>query len=461
MSPEITSPSPSRASLSALAVESLIHGDQLGEILERDQLCAVYQPLVELATREVAGYEALIRGPAGSALERPDKLFGAARAAGRLGELDWACRAAAIRGALRVGLPSPLRLFINVEPEVLGTACPQRHREAWARAGELDLVIEITERALTARPADLLHSLEDFRDRGWSIALDDVGADSRSLALMELLRPDVVKLELRLIHARPDREIAEIVAAVNAYAERTGAVVLAEGIESAEHLATARSLGASHGQGWRFGRPGPLQADLTEGERVVPGAKSGATAAVSTPFEAVCRVRPVRQATKPLLLEMSWHLERQALALGETAIILSVFQTSERFTPATRKRYAVLAEHLAFVAALGIGMEAEPAAGVRGATLADDDALKDEWSVVVLAPHFAGALVAIDLGDTGPDRQRRFEYAVTYDRNLVTTAVGSLMRRVTPLASADHSTACSLPSPPHSVWKAPGRSVRM
>jgi len=93
-----------------------------------------------------------------------------------------------------------------------------------------------------------------------------------------------------------------------------------------------------------------------------------------------------------------------------------------------------LAEHLAFVAALGIGMEAEPAPGVRGATLADDDALTDEWSVVLLAPHFAAALVAVDLGDTGPDDDRRFDYAITYDRSLVTIAAGTLMRRVTPLA---------------------------
>lgn len=62
------------------------------------------------------------------------------------------------------------------------------------------------------------------------------------------------------------------------------------------------------------------------------------------------------------------------------------------------------------------------------------EALKDEWSVVVLAPHFAGALVAVDLGDTGPDDERRFDFALTYDRDLVMDAASSLMRRVQPLA---------------------------
>ncbi|CAA9504521.1 MAG: diguanylate cyclase/phosphodiesterase (GGDEF & EAL domains) with PAS/PAC sensor(s) [uncultured Solirubrobacteraceae bacterium] len=406
----------------------------LDEILAGDTLRSVYQPLVELDTGEVVGYEALARGPEGTPFERPDRLFAAARSEGRLGELDWACRAAAVRGALEGGLPAPLRLFVNMEPEALGVPCPEHLRDLWARASELDVVVEVTERALTSRPADLLHSLEAFRELGWSVALDDVGADSRSLALMNLLHPDVIKLDLRLIHARPDQDIAEIVTAVNAYAERTGAVVLAEGLETDEHLAAAHAVGATHGQGWRFGRPGPLPAVSGDAPRALPVVPRPARAAGTTPFEVVGQLLPIRRATKPLLLQMTWHLERQARELGETALLLSAFQTAERFTPRTRERYAVLAERLAFVAGFGVGLDAEPAPGVRGATLGEDDALKDEWSVVVIAPHFAGALVAVDLGDEGPDAERRFDYALTYDRDLVMTAASSLMRRVQPLA---------------------------
>ncbi|HEX8105002.1 MAG TPA: diguanylate cyclase [Solirubrobacteraceae bacterium] len=406
----------------------------LDAVLAGRGLRSVYQPLVELETGEVVGYEALVRGPEGTALERPDQLFAAARAAGRLGELDWACRAAAVAGALEARLPAPLRLFINVEPETLGEPCPPHLTEVWERASALDVVVEVTERALTQRPADLLHSLEFFRELGWSIALDDVGADSRSLALLSLLRPDVVKLDLRLIQVRPNEEIAEIVTAVNAYAERTGAVVLAEGVETDEHLAAARAVGATHAQGWRFGRPAPLPASIVSGARALPAVPRPARAAGTTPFEVVGQVLPVRRATKPLLLAMSHNLERQAGELGETAILVSAFQTAERFTPKTLQRYTELGARLGFVAGLGIGLSAEPAPGVRGATLADDDALADEWSVVVLAPHFAGALVAVDLGDQGPDDERRFDFAVTYDRDLVTTAAMSLMRRVLPLS---------------------------
>ena len=68
---------------------------------------------------------------------------------------------------------------------------------------ELRPVVEITERALAARPAELVHAVSELRERGIGMALDDVGADQRSLAFMPLLRPDVIKLDLQLIQSPP------------------------------------------------------------------------------------------------------------------------------------------------------------------------------------------------------------------------------------------------------------------
>src|SRR3712207_7120838 len=99
---------------------------------------------------------------------------------------------------------------------------------------------------------DALPIVARVRELGWSIALDDVGADPMSLAFMPLLRPDVVKLDLRLVQDEPGPAIAEIMNAVNAYAERSGARVLAEGIENDHHLRMAKALGATLGQGWLF-----------------------------------------------------------------------------------------------------------------------------------------------------------------------------------------------------------------
>jgi EAL domain-containing protein (putative c-di-GMP-specific phosphodiesterase class I) len=77
-------------------------------------------------------------------------------------------------------------------------------------------VLEITERALTDRPAELSRKVAEHRSAGRGIALDDIGADVRSLALLPLIEPDVIKLDLRLVQDRPSTDQAAIVSAVAA-----------------------------------------------------------------------------------------------------------------------------------------------------------------------------------------------------------------------------------------------------
>ena len=67
---------------------------------------------------------------------------------------------------------------------------------------------------------------------------------------------------------------------------------------------------------------------------------------------------------------------------------------------------------------------------MRGADLDPDEALRGEWDVAVVSPHFAGAFVARDLGDDGADGERRFDYFVTYERELVVAAARTLMERI-------------------------------
>ena len=393
---------------------------------------SVFQPIVELDTGRVVAYEALARGPEGP-LQRPDLLFAAARAAGRLAELDEICRTAAFRGAVEQGLLAPLTVFVNVEPEILDSA-PLDDLLAIADGApqELRIVMEITERALATRPAELLRTVERVRALGWSVAVDDVGADSMSLAFLPLLAPDVVKLDLRLVQERPGPAVAEIMNAVNAHAERTGAVLLAEGIETEEHLATARALGATLGQGWLFGRPGPgAAAGLVSGELALPG-PAAAAPIDGSPFGYLPATVLLRRSAKSLLIELSKQLEREAMRLGETCVVAATFQEARHFTPATIQRYRDLVERTGFVCALGEDLPEEPLPGIRGATLHGSDPVRGEWDVVVLGPHFSAALLARDLGDEGPDLQRTFEYALTYDRATVVRAAQALLTRVAP-----------------------------
>ncbi|MDQ3107728.1 MAG: hypothetical protein M3Q68_07995, partial [Actinomycetota bacterium] len=153
-----------------------------------------------------------------------------------------------------------------------------------------------------------------------------------------------------------------------------------------------------------------------------------------TPYELVAARRgPGRTATKELLLPISMNLEQRALDLGESPLVLSAFQDARHFTPATRIRYAKLVERCAMVATLGQAMPAEPVPGVRGGTLEAGGRLTGEWHVIVLGAHFAGALIAKDLGDLGPERGRRFAYHLVYDRELVIAAARRMLADVLPV----------------------------
>jgi DICT domain-containing protein len=151
-----------------------------------------------------------------------------------------------------------------------------------------------------------------------------------------------------------------------------------------------------------------------------------------TPFNLVADSRRVRRGDKRLLLALSRQLEAEAFTLGDEAVLLATFQEEQFFTERSRNRYVEISERAAFVGALGVGLDPKPAPGVRGSDLAINDPLRREWDVVVVGPHFAGAFVARDLGDDGPDADRRFDFFVTYDRSLVLEAARALMLKIVP-----------------------------
>jgi EAL domain-containing protein (putative c-di-GMP-specific phosphodiesterase class I) len=409
--------------------------DLLDHILLCGQVHSVFQPLVDLRDESIVGYEALARGPLG-ALASPDRLFDTARRLGRLQELDEMCRRTAIIEASAAGIAAPLTLFVNVEPEALDRASlAELLRLADATADGPQLVLEITERALAFQPAELLRSVQCLREAGWRIALDDVGADDSSLAFMALLRPDVVKLDIQLVQSRPDAAIAQIVSAVNAYSERSGCLLLAEGIETRQHLDVAKSLGAQVGQGWLFGRP---QAVISDQRNALSLRAPAAIPTYPSPFSCLPPRVALRQSTKPLLIEVSKHLERAAAQVGTTGVLLATFQHNDHFTRATAERYRHLANTVGFVGVLGQALTEEPATGVRGANLLAGDPVLQEWDVIVLGPHFAAALLARDLRQGTSERKRTFEFALTYDREIVEHAARSAMSRIQRSPAAAH-----------------------
>ncbi len=389
-------------------------------------LRTVFQPVVDLSTGATVGFEALVRGPDGP-LREPEALFAAARASDRLAELDAACGAVAVRSAAEQGIFSPLTLFVNTVSEVLDHAAVDvLVAAAGASPERLRIVLEVTERSLAARPARLFAVVERLRAVGWGIALDDVGADSLSLALVHLLRPDVIKLDLAVVGARDEMARAEVVSAVGAYAARSGAAVLAEGVETSGDMTVARTLGATLGQGFLLGRPQTRPSvDIRTAVLHLPPTVLQATDL--SPFSCLPAGTVVQQGAKPLLLELSRHLEAQAGRLGAACVVAATFQSAQFFTGRTQRRYARLAEQVGFVCALGEGLAEQPVPGVWGADLAPNDPVRGEWDVAVVGPHFTAALLAREVGEPGSDRV--FEFAMTYAPDVVAAAARAIVSR--------------------------------
>ncbi|WP_143556740.1 sensor domain-containing phosphodiesterase [Sanguibacter antarcticus] len=401
----------------------------LAAVITEGWLHCVYQTFVDLDSGHVVAHEALLRGPARTRWASPLFLLDAARADGLLVDLEQASLRASVADASRLSDGRPITLFVNVEPTTL-TERPEVVLEAIAnRAPHVQVVVEITERALATDIAGVLAGAERLREAGCAIALDDVGVEPESLAFIPLLRPEVVKLDLRLLRSVNDVATQTVASAVRAYAEQSGAEVVAEGIETSDDLTRALVLGATLGQGWFWGRgERHFQTTVPQPERF--RATPNGAILRATPYELLGRARRVRRAPKHLLLAQSHALELMAMQSQVPPLLLATFEHARFFTAATVARYVTMGRHLPFVGVFGIDMPRTPAPGVRGSALDPQDPLAAEWTVVVLGAHEAAALMARDLGDTGPDREREFEFVVTHDRGLVTAAAQSLVGRL-------------------------------
>jgi diguanylate cyclase (GGDEF)-like protein len=231
----------------------------------------VFQPLLELATGRIGGYEALARIPGD---RRPDQWFGQAHRVGLGAELE----AAALNAALAVpNRPAGTFLSLNVSPVALLTpvvqaALPQDLSEC---------VIELTEHELFAAEDLLDDVLDELRARGARVALDDAGAGYAGLQQLIRVAPDILKLDRSLVdgaHADPSR--LALIEALASFAADTGAAVCGEGIENLDDLRALARVDATYAQGYALARPAMAWPELLP----------GAAAATSSPVRHGVRI---------------------------------------------------------------------------------------------------------------------------------------------------------------------------
>jgi EAL domain-containing protein (putative c-di-GMP-specific phosphodiesterase class I) len=220
------------------------------------RLSMVFQPIMDLATGDVVGAEALARF--GTEPQRgPAQWFAEAAEVGLGIQLELA----AVRKAAEAFpmLPNGAYLAVNASSETVRS--PALH-DLLAGLPAHRIVLELTEAEPTVDHRSLVAPVERLRQQGVRLAVDDAGAGFASLQQILLVNPDVIKLDRTFIEGvAVDPVRRALTTALVSFTDQIGAVLVAEGIAARDELLALRELGLRHGQGHFLGDPQPLPFD--------------------------------------------------------------------------------------------------------------------------------------------------------------------------------------------------------
>jgi EAL domain-containing protein (putative c-di-GMP-specific phosphodiesterase class I) len=224
--------------------------ERLAPILATGGPAVVLQPIVDLASGQRVGAEALSRFPIQWG-KPPDVCFAEAHSIGEGDRLELL----ALRRAADYLDEVSGYVSMNVSPGTLLTSqCAELLTEF-----RLDRVLlELSEHDQVIDYAALMAVLDPLRAAGMRLAIDDVGAGFSSLRHILLTAPDVIKLDRSIVDGvSSDPVLRSLVRSLVDFAAGCDARVVAEGVETAADAAVLRSVGVDYGQGWYYGRPGP------------------------------------------------------------------------------------------------------------------------------------------------------------------------------------------------------------
>ena len=232
----------------------------LADLLNRDAFYVDFQPIVPAASpSKVFAYECLLRGrDVEGKVVPPGMIFEAARGAELLFQVDRAARLTAIRDASTHGVTTPI--FINFNPTSIydPAFCLKTTIQAIREAGIAPdrIVFEVVESDAVQDTDHLLNIIRFYRQQGFRIALDDLGAGYGSLNLLTSLRPDFVKFDRELIRGVDlDPYKQKVFSKLVEMAQELGIHTLAEGIETEGEYCWLAEQGVEYLQGYFFARP--------------------------------------------------------------------------------------------------------------------------------------------------------------------------------------------------------------
>jgi EAL domain-containing protein (putative c-di-GMP-specific phosphodiesterase class I) len=217
-------------------------------VVDARDIKVVYQPLVDLKTRKIFAYEALVRSKKED-FDSPMSLFAAAVEHSCTGELGRIIREMAIEGC------TTHPLFLNIHPAELNEKFVVQPDDPIFQHTE-DVYLEITESVPLSHFRLCQSILREVRGRGIYLVVDDLGAGYSNLKYIADLHPKVVKLDRDLIMGlTKDTRMFKLVSAIVVLCRDLDALVVAEGIETVEELEAVQEAGAHFGQGYLLARP--------------------------------------------------------------------------------------------------------------------------------------------------------------------------------------------------------------
>jgi len=246
--------------MSLLAREGIeaVRRDELSRIIALGDVRAVFHPIVRLADWQVIGHEALTRPVGeGSSFDSVEELFAFAESTELLMDFERLCRKTAILAA--ASLPDRGLLFLNASPQAVEdpdwSAGGMDRLLAQSGMAPADVVIEITERVAIVKHDEFQTALRAFKDRGYRVAVDDMGAGYSSFQALEAIEPDFLKFDVSLVRDIDRSSIKRgLLESLRHLAVKIGARVIAEGVEREEERETLLSLGIELAQGYVFHR---------------------------------------------------------------------------------------------------------------------------------------------------------------------------------------------------------------
>ncbi|MDA0179801.1 EAL domain-containing protein [Solirubrobacter phytolaccae] len=233
---------------------------ELRRALDGDELVLHWQPIVRTSDGVFAGAEALLRWQhPDRGLLVPAAFLPVAEEAGLMHRVGaWAIERALEQAVAWQRLEHPPRVFVNLAAEQLrDPLLPDAvSRLAGVHGVRPDGVcFEVSERVLAVDVAAIRAQLLVLRDRGFGLALDDFGAGNTALTWLQQLPLDVLKLDRSFAATATDPTAHAIISAVVQLAPTLGMTSIAEGVETAEQLATLRGLGCDFAQGYTIAEP--------------------------------------------------------------------------------------------------------------------------------------------------------------------------------------------------------------